>query len=203
MDNLCACVIKSVWYVCVWADLSKEKTSLNLTFSSCHGAKSPWALKPERNAAMKLTAQPSLSLSLSIVSALYLSPTVYLSVLLQKWLLCFALSHPSLYNLSALCNSNPLPSFFLLCHSKAAPPLPPSLPRVWRQDKTCRLCVTLQRQMSFCFFFMIVRWDTVDVHNNFATKLPFSLLREYSHCSVRRVYFEATSTTVKLSWRLV
>lgn len=69
---------------------------------------SPSEVKPGRSAAAQLIA---LSLCRSTVYALCLSPTVYLSVLQQKWLLCFALRPPSLSSiyLSTIPLLSPLP----------------------------------------------------------------------------------------------
>lgn len=109
-DYLCVIQLGIIHVRC---DLSKEKalSISSLTFSSCHGAKTPSAVKPERNAAAQLIAQLSLSLSLyslcpislahclppslaSAMAALFCSPSLDSS------------SYPP-YNLS---HSPPLPS---------------------------------------------------------------------------------------------
>lgn len=143
-DYLCVIQLGIIHVRC---DLSKEKalSISSLTFSSCHGAKTPSAVKPERNAAAQLIAQLSLSLSLSIASALYLSPTVYLPVLLQQWLLCFALHPSTLLPIPPTISLTPLPSLPPVTapqQSNAAPSASIALisrshtSQVWRQDET-------------------------------------------------------------------
>lgn len=143
-DYLCVIQLGIIHVRC---DLSKEKalSISSLTFSSCHGAKTPSAVKPVRNAAAQLIAQLSLSLSLSIASALYLSPTVYLPVLLQQWLLCFALHPSTLLPIPPTISLTPLPSLPPVTapqQSNAAPSASIALisrshtSQVWRQDET-------------------------------------------------------------------
>lgn len=87
----------------------------------------------------------SLSLSPSIASALYLSPTVYLPVLLQQWLLCFALHPSTLLPIPPTISLTPLPSLPPVTapqQSNAAPSASIALisrshtSQVWRQDET-------------------------------------------------------------------
>lgn len=113
--SLCTCVI--------WPSQRENPSISSLTFSSCHGAKTPSALKPERN-----VAQLSLSLSLSYISRpLFTSQCCY-----RNGCLCFAL-YPSLpLPLLSLCSHSPPPFPPSLCDSTTAkpPPLPPSLSHV-------------------------------------------------------------------------
>lgn len=193
---------------CAWSDLRKEKTHSisSLTFSSCHGAKTPSALKPERN-----VAQLSLSLSLKPLS--YISRPLFTSqCCYRNGCLCFALYASLPLPLLSLCSHSPPPFPPSLCDSTTAkpPPLPPSLSYVHlihhksedetefgnfvsfkrekREEKKCK------RRSS----------GEAEVHIYLAIKLPSNLLCEHSSLSSAHwVYFGATSTTVKLSWRHV
>lgn len=109
-DYLCVIQLGIIHVRC---DLSKEKalSISSLTFSSCHGAKTPSAVKPERNAAAQLIAQLSLSLSLyslcpiSLAHCLPPSPASAMAALFCSPSLDSS-SYPP-YNLS---HSPPLPS---------------------------------------------------------------------------------------------
>lgn len=111
-DNPCVIHICMIHAACeIWS-------ALFLTLSSSHGARPPSALKPQRNAAAQLIAPLCLShsLSLSSLSALCLSPSVYLSAVLQKWPLCSII--PSTVSLPLrlpLLSSPSLSSFILFC----------------------------------------------------------------------------------------
>lgn len=109
-DYLCVIQLGIIHVRC---DLSKEKalSISSLTFSSCHGAKTPSAVKPERNAAAQLIAQLSLSLPLyrlcpiSLAHCLPPSPASAMAALFCSPSLDSS-SYPP-YNLS---HSPPLPS---------------------------------------------------------------------------------------------
>ena len=140
-DYLCVIQLGIIHVRC---DLSKDKTLFPVLPSPAVMVQRRPQQWSRRGMLLHSWSHISLSLSLSIASALYLSPTVYLPVLLQQWLLCFAL-HPSTLLPIPPTISLPSPPFPLVTapqQSNAAPSASTALlsrshtSQVRRQDET-------------------------------------------------------------------
>lgn len=186
--SLCTCVI--------WPSQRENPSISSLTFSSCHGAKTPSALKPERN-----VAQLSLSLSLCPISLAHCLPLSAATEMAAFVLLSIPPSL-SLYCLSAL---TLLPPFLPPC---ATAPQQSHLHCLHLSHTYISYITSLKTRQNLGILCLSKvqkekkKVQNKKVHIYLAIKLPSNLLCEHSSISSAHwVYFGATSTTVKLSWR--
>lgn len=175
-------------------ELTFTKRRPSLTFSSCHGAKTPSALKPERNVAQ-------LSLSLCPISLAHCLPLSAATEMAAFVLLSIPPSL-SLYCLSAL---TLLPPFLPPC---ATAPQQSHLHCLHLSHTYISYITSLKTRQNLGILCLSKvqkekkKVQNKKVHIYLAIKLPSNLLCEHSSISSAHwVYFGATSTTVKLSWR--